>query len=360
MSDERLHQDEVVSAYLDGEATPAEIAEVEADDALLARLEELRAVRDAVAEPVVPLSAEQRDDLIGAALGGADAEAAARVEAKVVPLRRPQRMLLAAAAAVIVLAAAVGTGLIAGRSGDDAESVAATAAPASAGSAELAEERADAAPEAAEEPMAAMAMEAAEEATAEALMADEEAMAEALMAEEAPAEDAALAADEVEAAPAEATAAEAEAPADELARQAADEAEAAAAPAEPQAAEDAPAASTTTVAAATDGGDDSPTAQVVDLGTLESLESLLEDIEATWSAALEEGATADSGACAAAVRDQALESSADTVRSFVATVGVENPVTFDGRLTRRDDGAAVIVYAAPPDCEVGVRELPDP
>ena len=55
MSDERLHQDELVSAYLDGEATPAEIAEVEASDALLARVEELRAVRDAVAEPVTPL-----------------------------------------------------------------------------------------------------------------------------------------------------------------------------------------------------------------------------------------------------------------------------------------------------------------
>jgi len=45
MSDERLHDDELASAYLDGEATPAEIAEVEASDALLARMVRLRLVR---------------------------------------------------------------------------------------------------------------------------------------------------------------------------------------------------------------------------------------------------------------------------------------------------------------------------
>ena len=47
MSDEQLRQDELVSAYLDGEATPAEVAEVEASDVLLARVEEFRAMRDA-------------------------------------------------------------------------------------------------------------------------------------------------------------------------------------------------------------------------------------------------------------------------------------------------------------------------
>ncbi len=357
MSDERLHDDELASAYLDGEATPAEIAEVEASDALLARVEELRAVRDAVAEPVVPLSVDRRDDLIGAALGVADAEAAARMEAKVVPLQRPQRLLLAMAAAVIVLAAVVGTGLIASRGSDEADTAASTD-EAVAGMA-----AADAAPAAEEEPMPEMDMATAEEAMAE------EPMAEEPMAEEAPAEETAPAPATVASATAEVQAevtdTEAEALADELARLAADEA--AAAPAEAEMAEDAPAASTTTVAAATittaagaDGDVDSPTEQVVDLGTLESLESLFEDIGASWSAALEDGAMADSGACAGAVQEQVLALSAETARSFVATVGNEDPVTFDAGFARRDDGAAVIVYAASPDCEIGVHELPSP
>ena len=358
MSDERLHEDELVSAYLDGEATPAEIAEVEASDALLARVKELRAVRDALAEPVVPLSAEQRDDSIDAALGVADAGDAARLEARVLPLQRPQRLLLAMAAAVIVLAAVVGTGLIASRGGEKADTVASTAAPA----AEAAAEPADAAPSAGEEPMPEMDIAAADEAMAEKPMAEEapveEAMAEEAIAEEAPAEEAMAAA--AAEAQAEVTAEAAEAMADELARLAEEEA---------ALAQEAPAATTTTVAAVTtiaaeaagaDGGDDSPNEQVVDLGTQESLESLFEDITASWSAALEDGARADSGACAAAVQEQALELSAVTVRSFVATVGNEDPVTFDARFARRDDGTAVIVYAAPPECEIGVHELPDP
>lgn len=341
MSDERLHEDELVSAYLDGEATPAETAEVEASAALLARVEELRAVRDALAEPVVPLSAEQRDDLIGAALGAADAEDAARREARVVPLHRPQRLLLAMAAAVIVLAAVVGTGLIASRGGDDEADTAAPATEAATGMV------ADAAPAAEEEPMPEMDMAAADEA-----------VAEEPMAEEAPAEEAAMAAE----AQIEASTAEAEAMADELARLAVQEAEA---EAEAAMAQEAPAATTTTIAAATttaaaetDDGDDSPTEQVVDLGMLESLESLFEDIGASWSAALEDGAMADSGACAEAVQEEALALSAETVRSFVAAVGDEDPITFDAGFARRDDGTAVIVYAAPPDCEIGVHELP--
>lgn len=349
MSDEQLHDDELVSAYLDGEATPAEIAEVEASDALLARVGELRAVRDAVAEPVVLLSVERRDEMIGAALGVADATDAARLEAKVVPLQRPQRLLLAMAAAVIVLAAVVGTGLIASRGSDEADTAASQAAMESA----PADDMAEAAPMAAEEPAAEMDMETAEEA----------------MAEEAPAEEAALAPATLAPATAEAQAevadTEAEVLADELARLAADEA--AAALAETETVEDAPATSTTTEAAATiapsagaDGDVDSPTEQVVDLGMLESLESLFEDIGASWSAALEDGAMADSGACAAAVQEQALALSAETVRSFVATVGNEDPVTFDAGFARRDDGTAVIVYAASPDCEIGVHELSNP
>ena len=334
MSDEQLRADELVSAYLDGEATPAEIAEVEASDALLARVEELRAVRDAVAEPVTSLPADLQDDLIGAALGVADAEAAARLEAKVVPFRRPQRLLLAMAAAVILLAAVVGTGLIASRGGDEYADTAATAADAPAAAEMAPEAMADAgpsddmamaeeepapaeAPE--EEPMAGMDMTTADEAMAEEPMADVEPMEEA--EPEAPMV-------------AEATTTIA-------------------------AATTAPAATTTIAAAAADESDGAPPEQVVDLGTFESLEALLADVGASWSAALDDGATADSAGCATAVHERALELSTDEPRSFVATVGSEDPATFDGRFVRRDDGTAVIVYAAPPGCEISIHELLD-
>ena len=326
MSDEQLRADELVSAYLDGEATPAEIAEVERSDALLARVEELRAVRDAVAEPVAPLPADLRDDLIGAALQVADDEAAARLEAKVVPFRRPQRLLLAMAAAVILLAAVVGTGLITSR-GDDEADTAATAADAPA--AEMAAEpMADAAPSdmamSEEEAMAGMEMEAAAGAMAEEPVAEEEAMEEA-------APEAAMA-PEATVPPATTTIA---------------------------AATTAPTTTTTIAAAAADESDEAPSEQVVDLGLFESLEALLEDVAASWSAALDDGAMADSGECATAVHERTLELSADERRSFVATVGDGDPVTFDARFVRRDDGTAVIVYAAAPGCEISIHELPD-
>ena len=358
MSDEQLREDELASAYLDDEATPAEIAEVEASDALLARVEEFRALRDAVAEPVTPLPQDRQDDLIGAALSVADAEEAARPETEVVPLQRPRRLLLAMAAVVVLLAAVVGTGLIASRGGGDFDESAtlATAMPESAAGMATADEAAPAEeePTAQEEPMAEMDMEAAgdEAMAAETAMAaaGEEMAAEmdisdadeAMAAEMDPAAEAPMAEEELRSEPAEATT------------------EAAAADGE-----EAPAATTTIAAAATTDGapaedsHDASSEQVVDLGTLESLDSLLEDVGVRWSAASEDGAMADSGACAGAVQEQALTLGAETIRAFVVTVGSEDPVTFDARFARRDDGTAVIVYAAPPGCEVGVHELPD-
>ena len=360
MSDEHLREDELASAYLDGEATPAEIAEVEASDALLARVEEFRALRDAVAEPVAPLPQDRQDDLIGAALdaalGAAEAEEAARAEAKVVPLRRPQRLLLAMAAVVVLLAAVVGTGLIASRGGDDFDESAtlATAMPESAAGTDTAD---DAAP-AEEEPMAAMDITTADEATAE-----EEPMADMEMAAEAPmADDDAMADMEMAA---EAPMAEEERRSESAEAMEATEAAAAATAEAAAAEEDAPAATTTIAAATTTDGapaDDSlddSSEQVVDLGTLESLDPLLEDVGARWSAAVEDGAMADSGACAETVQEQALNLGSETIRAFVVTVGSEDPVTFDARFARRDDGTAVVVYAAPPDCEVGIHDLPD-
>ena len=346
MSDASLRRDELVSACLDGEASPAEIAEVEGDDALLARFEELRAVRGAVAAPVPSLSAEQRDQLISAALGVADAEADARLEAKIVPRHRPQRLFLAVAAAVILLAAAVSAGLLGSSGGDDADMATESASMAgSAAPAEMAAEADMAAADEAmaeEEPMAEEAPMAEEEPMAEEPTADEESMVE----------------DAMEAAAAAAEAMEAPAASTTVAAMEADNREVQAAPE--------PASGTAETEeerrseSTTDGGEpdtDGANGQVVDLGMLENLESLYENIGAKWSAALEDEAMADPGVCSAAVDERALEMSAETRQSFVATVGAEDPLTFDAQFVRRPDGSALVIYAAPPDCEIEIHEL---
>ena len=59
--------DELVSAYLDGQAAPDEIAIVENSPELMARVEEFRALGDLMAD-LPPIEPAQRDDHIGAAL----------------------------------------------------------------------------------------------------------------------------------------------------------------------------------------------------------------------------------------------------------------------------------------------------
>ena len=341
MSDESQRGDELISAYLDGEATPAEVAEVEADDALLARAEQLRAVRDAVAAPVTPPAADQRDQLISAALAVADASDAARHEAKVVPLHRPRRVLLAVAAAAILLAAVVSAGLIAGRDDRDTFDMAAESSTAAPAAAEAPMDSADEAM-AEEEPASADAGQASattvprlEEPAAEAAMDS----ADEAMAEEDPEPQMEMPAEEATADPGVPT----EGRGDEDAGT------------DDMQTEDDRHSESTAAAAEPDAGD--PAGKVVDLGTLENLESLAENIGASWSAALEDGAMADPGACSAAVDEQALELNAETLQSFVATIGAEDPVTFDARFARRPDGTAVIIYAAPPDCEIETQEM---
>lgn len=94
--------DEIVSAYLDGEATPAERAVVEGDPRLLARAAELRAVATAIGAPVAPTD-DARDRLIAQAL------TATGPVAPVVSIdaarRRRQRIGLAIASAAAVLVA---------------------------------------------------------------------------------------------------------------------------------------------------------------------------------------------------------------------------------------------------------------
>ena len=371
MSDESRRSDELVSAYLDGEATPAEVAEVEGDDVLLARVEHLRAVRDAVAAPVQPMSAERRDQAISAALAVVGAEAAERREAKIVPLHRPRQTLLAVAAATIVLAAVVGAGLIASRGSDDSTETAADAPAALDSTADMSQ-----ASSADEEPMAeaeaddpsraspttTMRMAEADMAMADDStddeMAEEEAMAEeGAMAEpesqmEAPAEAA-----EPTAAPDDGDAADGDAADGDAADGDAadgDAADADAADAERETEEERRAGSTTD---ATESDADGPAQQVVDLGTLEDLESLFDGVGARRSAAPDDGAMTDPGTCSVAVHEHVLESSTEPLESFIATVGTADPLTIDAQLARRADGTSFIAYAATPACEIDIHEL---
>ena len=350
MSDERFREDELVSAYLDNEATPAEVAEVERDATLLARVEQLRSVRDAVAAPVPPAPSAQREQAISAALGVADAEAAARLEAKIVPVHQPQRLLLALAAAVILLAAVVGGGLIASRGGDDALEMA-SEAPTMADAAADAEMAAGAA----EEPTAELDMETVDDAMpADEAMPEQEPMAEEAMEE--PAEYAE--AEEPEPAPT------APSPTTTIAVSAADDGEAAAA--EAAAAEEVAAAEPETddprdteYTSGDSSAEVSDTAsQAVDLGTLDDLETFLHGVARHWQAQdADDAALTKPGECSASLQDRVLELNGEVLQSFVAIVGVEDPVTINAELARRDDGTAFIVYAAGPDCETEIQEL---
>ncbi|HSL56296.1 MAG TPA: zf-HC2 domain-containing protein, partial [Acidimicrobiales bacterium] len=95
--------DELVSAYLDGEASDDERARVEGDPVLVARVAELRAAAAAVAAPVDPLDEVTRRRLIDASLAaGAPVAAAGSVAPPAAPVvelanrrRRPAAWVVA-------------------------------------------------------------------------------------------------------------------------------------------------------------------------------------------------------------------------------------------------------------------------
>jgi hypothetical protein len=117
---------ELASAYLDGEATTDERARVENDPALLAEVERLRRVRDAVAD-VAAAPAAARESAITAALSAFDelpretTPPEQNAPANVVPLdRRRQTRLMQGLTAVAAAALLVVGGIvIANRGGDD-------------------------------------------------------------------------------------------------------------------------------------------------------------------------------------------------------------------------------------------------
>ena len=283
MSDEQFREDELVSAYLDGEATPGEIAEVEQDDELMARVEQLRAVRDAVAAPTAPVSEELRDRMISVALAVADAETTPRPQARVVPFHRRHQTRFAVAAVVILLAAVAGAGLIASRGGEDSqmavEASASVEAATAAAPAEAEEEEMAASGPATAEAEPAEAAEATAESEGSEMAADAPTTAETAAAE-APAEsDSAMAADSADAemaaatestAAAEAAAAEAEAAAAEAAFEADSAMAADSAEHELAAAAEPMAAPTTTASAKPAEGEPTAEAAAAEAGAIEA------------------------------------------------------------------------------------------
>lgn len=129
------HTDEIVSAYLDGEATPDEVAQVEADPALRSRLEWLRVAAAALGAAVPPPSESVREAAIAAALAAAaqaDELADDPVAASAPPVadiaaghRRARRATTWAAAAVVAVLAAVAGLALSNRPEDPTSTVAA-------------------------------------------------------------------------------------------------------------------------------------------------------------------------------------------------------------------------------------------
>ena len=126
MNDEEL---ELVTAYLDGEATPSERARVEADSELLAEVERQRTVRDLLHD-VEPPSDAARESALAAALAVFDHEFATAApdspDAVTAPTnivafqqRRRLRWMQSLGAAAAVAAVAVAGAVIATRGGDD-------------------------------------------------------------------------------------------------------------------------------------------------------------------------------------------------------------------------------------------------
>src|SRR4051812_35944702 len=102
MSD--VTDDELASAYLDGEVSDAERARVEHDPALLARVDRMRAARDALASaPLDQPDEAARDAAIRAAIIGSDATV---IDLRRERVRRGVRIASIAAAVMVVVGAA--------------------------------------------------------------------------------------------------------------------------------------------------------------------------------------------------------------------------------------------------------------
>ncbi len=122
MTDETPSDDELVSSYLDHEATPAEVARVEGDPRLMARVEEMRAAISLVATPP-PLPQADLDRIRATAVAAFSPTVTAPVvdmaAARANRLERRNRILAVAAAVVLFGGLIGGISTLGGGSDDD-------------------------------------------------------------------------------------------------------------------------------------------------------------------------------------------------------------------------------------------------
>ena len=307
MSDFDRHPDELISAYLDGEADADEAARIEGDPQSRARAAELAAVVQAVAEPVEGLTPRERDRLRARAVAAAgpapvrDISEAAR--------RRWRLVLIPAAAAAGIFAVALGVMSLRSGLDDDASDTAASApATTAASSSEMADESAAADMDYMAEPAAEDFAEEAAATTAGAATtpdSGDETMAQSAPAPEAPA------------------AAEAE---------------------------------------TSDQAPDVPS--VADLGSFAGLEQLIDHLAARFDdaePALDQP-YAEPGLCAGVVADRADELDAEALIEARAELETETEASADDygvdlAVVTTGDGGSLLVYAAEPSCEIETTAL---
>ena len=309
MSDFDRHPDELISAYLDGEADAAEAARIEGDPQSRARAAELAAVVQAVAEPVEDLTPAERDRLRARALAAAAAPAPVR-EISEAARRRWRLVLIPAAAAAGIFAVALGVMSLRSGLDDDASDTAASApATTAASGSEMAAESAAADMDYTAEPEAPE--DFAEEAAATTAGADgvsdsgDEAMAGPAPVTEGPA------------------AAEAE---------------------------------------TSDQAPDAPS--VADLGSFAGLEQLISHLAAQFDdaePALDQP-YAEPGLCAGVVADRIDELDAEALIKARAELGTETEDSADDyrvdlAVVTTGDGGSLLVYAAEPSCEIETTAL---
>lgn len=308
MSDFERHQDELISAYLDGEADPDEAARIEGDPQSRARAADLAAVIHAVADPVQGLTPRERDRLRARALAAAPSPAPVR-DISDTARRRWRLVLIPAAAAAGIFAVALG--VISLRSGidDDASETAASApATTAASSSEMAAQSAA-------DDMSDMAEPAAED------FAEEEAEATISASTESPATDD--------------TTAEPEAP-------------------DTEEADDA--------GAVTDQAPDAPS--VADLGSFDGPEQLIDHLALRLDHAEPalDGPHVEPGPCAEAVADRVAELGGEALIEARAELRIETggspeEAGVDLAVITTEDGDFLLVYAAEPSCEIETAAL---
>lgn len=325
MSDPRGYDDDLISAYLDGEASPDEAARIERDPQAQARVAELAAVQAAVADPVPPLADAERNRL------RADAVAAAAPAAAVRPIpaarqRRPRAFIPVAAAAGI---AAVVLGAMAVLRSTDDGSEDSTAASATA-----------IAVQPASDDSAGAAAESA--AASDMAFAEEDEMAD--MTAEAGSDDSAFDYD-MDMAEESETAAEPESAAAATTMADMDAAPEAEAPDE-------------TLDPADDGADPKPT----DLGSFVGLEQLIDRLALLLADDDDlTGPSTESGLCAQPVAGRVAELGAEVVGEARAeledSAEAETGGTVDLAVVTSGGGDLLLVYAVEPNCEIEVAAL---